>query len=242
MAARNKNSISRSSKSPRITATERSCALGSRRFVDIEVSHPNRQYLDRSRPRRWWISRGRVVEVLGGIIGKTTSLSPSSPKRKTRWTSGFHRRRARARSAICKASWCGHGRFARLSAEFRGGSAADCGNTGALECPRRHRARFGRRFGHQTGTGRRDRRFNRGRTGAFDERGPAQIDCADFKSAHVLHFSRNQIREKSASCLATPRRPRAERPSSSTPASGATFAALAQSNRLTVSSRVIVHA
>ncbi len=49
--------------------------------------------------------------------------------------------------------------------------------------------------GDESGVGRRNRRHDRWRSGALDERGIAQADVADFKSADMLHLHKSNPRK-----------------------------------------------
>src|SRR6266496_3389876 len=67
----------------------------------------------------------------------------------------------------------------------------------ALQRAGRDRTRLSGGAGDESGTGRRNRRHDRWRPGALDERGIAQAHVADFKSADLLHLHKSNPRKNS---------------------------------------------
>ena len=146
--------------------------LGDRKVMDVEVI-PDGQHPDRPRAgRRRRAARAHRGNLRAGKLGQDDADADAGRAgAEARWYGGVHRRGARARSGVRPQAGRQPGRAAHLPAFLRRGSPPHLRDAGAFQRAGRHRRGLRRGARDQAGTRRRDRRFDRRRAGAADERG-----------------------------------------------------------------------
>ena len=170
--------------------------LGDDKIVDIDVIPTGNILIDRALGVGGF-PRGRVVEVYGPeSSGKTTlTLTVIAQAQKRGGLAAF----IDVEHALDPqyARKLGVNLDDLLVSQPNSGEEAlrICETLVTLKCTRRDRNRFGGGPRNQSRARGRDRRHDRRRTSALDERGAAQAYLAHFKSADLLHFHESNSRK-----------------------------------------------
>ncbi len=136
------------------------------------------------------VPRGRIVEIYGPeSSGKTTlALHIIAEAQKLGRVGGDRRRRACARSALCRALGRQSRRAADFAARYRRAGAGDHRDSGPIRRARCGRDRLGGGAGAEGRDRRRHGRFPRRLAGASDEPGAAEADRRDRPIEYLRHL------------------------------------------------------